>query len=77
MPGWPIGFGDNDKARELLHKALSANPEGIYLNYFLGDFLFRQRDFDGARVALERALKAPARPTARSPTRDGARKSRS
>ncbi|HEY7655412.1 MAG TPA: tetratricopeptide repeat protein [Burkholderiales bacterium] len=62
VPGWPIGFGDNDKARELLDKALALNPYGIDPNYFLGDYLYRQRDYDGARKALERALKAPARP---------------
>jgi len=62
VPGWPIGFGDDAKARELLDKALAANPDGIDANYFLGDFLYRQRDYDGARKALERALKAPPRP---------------
>lgn len=62
VPGWPIGFGDDAKARELLDKALALNPEGIDPNYFLGDYLYRQRDFDGARQALERALQAPPRP---------------
>ena len=62
VPGWPIGFGSDAKARELLDKALALNPDGIDPNYFLGDFLFRQRDYDGARKALEHALKAPARP---------------
>jgi len=62
VPGWPIGFGDDAKARELLDKALAANPDGIDPNFFLGDFLYRQRDYDGARRALERALKAPPRP---------------
>jgi tetratricopeptide (TPR) repeat protein len=62
VPGWPIGFGDDEKARQLLDKALALNPDGIDPNYFLGDYLYRQRDFDGARKALERALKAPARP---------------
>jgi tetratricopeptide (TPR) repeat protein len=62
VPRWPIGFGDDEKARELLDKALALNPIGIDPNYFLGDYLYRQRDFDGARAALERALQAPARP---------------
>ena len=26
VPGWPLGFGDDDKAREYLQKALSVNP---------------------------------------------------
>ena len=62
VPGWPIGFGNDGKARELLDKALALNPDGIDPNFFLGDFLYRQRDYDGARKALERAMKAPARP---------------
>ena len=62
VPGWPIGFGDDAKARELLEKALALNPDGVDPNYFLGDFLYRQRDYEGARKALERALKAPPRP---------------
>ncbi len=61
VPGWPIGFGDDGKARELLDKALALNPEGIDPNYFLGDFLYRKGDYDGARQALAKALKAPPR----------------
>jgi tetratricopeptide (TPR) repeat protein len=62
VPGWPLGFGNDAKARELLDKALALNPDGIDPNYFLGDYLYRQRDYDGARKALERALQAPPRP---------------
>jgi tetratricopeptide (TPR) repeat protein len=62
VPGWPIGFGDKDKARELLQQALIVNPDGIDPNYFLGDFLYRKGDYARAREALQRALKAPPRP---------------
>jgi tetratricopeptide (TPR) repeat protein len=62
VPGWPIGFGSDDKAREMLHKALAINPDGIDPNYFLGDFLYRKGDYEAARQALAKALKAPPRP---------------
>lgn len=62
VPGWPIGFGNTDKAREYLQKALAANPGGIDANYFYGDFLMEQGDYTGAAQAFEKALAAPARP---------------
>jgi len=73
VPGWPIGFGSDDKARELLEKALAINPDGIDSNYFYGDFLYRKGDRDGARRALTKALKAPPRPE-RALADDGRRK---
>jgi tetratricopeptide (TPR) repeat protein len=63
VPGWPIGFGNDKKAEELLKKGLSVNPDGIDPNYFHGDFLFRAGDYAGAEKALRKALQAPARPT--------------
>ena len=62
VPGWPLGFGDDDKARELLEKAVSINPEGIDSNFFYGDFLARAKDFEHARQVLQKALAAPDRP---------------
>ena len=62
VPGWPIAFGDDHKARTLLLKALSINPNGIDPNYFYADFLLDQGDKDGARKYLEKAMNAPARP---------------
>jgi tetratricopeptide (TPR) repeat protein len=73
VPGWPIGFGSDDRARELLEKALALNPDGIDSNYFYGDFLYRMGDRESARRALQKALKAPPRP-GRALADDGRRK---
>ena len=45
VPGWPIGFGSDKKAREYLSKAIELNPTGIDPNYFMGDFLFTQGEY--------------------------------
>lgn len=62
VPGWPIGFGDDEQAEKLLKQALQLNPNGIDPNYFYGDFLYRQKRYSEARLALEKAQAATARP---------------
>jgi tetratricopeptide (TPR) repeat protein len=62
VPGWPVGFGDDKKALEMLEAGLAVNPSGIDANYFMGDDLFRKGDYAGARAALTKALAAPPRP---------------
>jgi tetratricopeptide (TPR) repeat protein len=62
VPGFPVGFGDDDKARKLLKKALELNPDGIDPNYFYADFLFEGGQYADALKHLERAAKAPPRP---------------
>lgn len=62
VPGWPIGFGDDKKALELLKKGLAINPDGIDANYFYGDYLFRKGDYAQATLVLNKALQAPPRP---------------
>ena len=62
VPGWPIGFGDDEQAEKLLKQALQLNPNGIDPNYFYGDFLFRQARYSEAKRALEKAQAASARP---------------
>lgn len=62
VPGWPVGFGDDDKAREHLSAGLAMNPDGIDSNYFWGDFLQQEGDKAGAVAALRKALEAPPRP---------------
>ena len=62
VPGWPIGFGDNKKAKELLLKALEQNPQGIDPNYFYADYLAGKRDWAEALRYLEIAKAAAPRP---------------
>ena len=62
VPGWPLGFGDDERAEALLQKALQLNPEGIDPNYFYGDFLRDQGRYQEAARYLQKALEAPPRP---------------
>ncbi|MES9942998.1 MAG: tetratricopeptide repeat protein [Candidatus Thiodiazotropha sp. 6PLUC2] len=61
VPGWPIGFGSDEKAKSYLKKALAVNPNGIDPNYFYGDFLLQEGEYNEAAEVLKRALAAPAR----------------
>ncbi len=62
VPGWPMGFGDKDKAKEYLLKGLSVDPNGIDSNYFYADFLMKKKQYKEARTYLQKALQAPDRP---------------
>jgi tetratricopeptide (TPR) repeat protein len=62
VPGWPLGFGDKAKAKELLQKALAINPQGIDPNFFYGEYLVETDRLGEAVTYLERALQAPPRP---------------
>lgn len=59
VPGSPIGFGDDARARRLLREALALDPDGLDANYFYGDFLMDQGDRSGAKSYLQKALRAP------------------
>ena len=62
VPGWPVGFGDDDKAEELLKKALALAPDGIDANFFYGDYLMDQGRYGEAVAVLEHAAAAAPRP---------------
>jgi hypothetical protein len=65
VPGWPIGFGSNKKARGYLDRALAIAPDAIDVNYFTGDFLLEEgdkADRKKAKAFLEKALQAKPRP---------------
>jgi tetratricopeptide (TPR) repeat protein len=62
VPGFPVGFGDHDKAEKLLKKALELNPNGIDPNYFYAEYLYEEGHYQQALQHLDKAAKAPARP---------------
>jgi len=63
VPGFPMGFGDKNKARRYLETALAIDPNGLDSNYFYGDFLMKQGEGGKAKEVLEHALDAPMNPT--------------
>lgn len=63
VPGWPIGFGDDDKAETMLKKALTINPTGIDSNYFYAQYLIDNNHYKEAETYLLKAQQAPARPS--------------
>lgn len=63
VPGWPIGFGSDKKAKELLVQSYKLYPTSIDSNYFLAEFLYDDGDYEGAKQHLEKAQKAAPRPT--------------
>jgi tetratricopeptide (TPR) repeat protein len=62
VPGWPIGFGSDKKARSHLDKALTINPDGVDPNYFMAEFMLDEGEYQKAREHLLKALAAPQRP---------------
>jgi tetratricopeptide (TPR) repeat protein len=63
VPGSPLGFGDDAKAKKLLKEALAIDPDGLDANYFYGDYLLDQGDKAGARSYFQKALRAPHDPS--------------
>lgn len=61
VPGFPVGFGDDEKAGKLLQKALQLNPNGIDSNYFYAEYLYEQGKYQEALQYLDKASKAPPR----------------
>lgn len=56
---WPTGFRDEERAEELLRRAVSMNPDDHDANYYLGRLLLRRGETEEGREYLETALDAP------------------
>ena len=61
VPPWPIAYGDNEKARELLVKGVNLNPDGIDANFFYGEFLYKRGELNKAAEVLKKGLQAAPR----------------
>ena len=61
VPPWPIAYGDNEIAREMLSRGLALNPDGIDANYFYGEFLFKRGQLNKATEVLKKGLLAASR----------------
>lgn len=72
VPGFPLGFGSNDKARKYLEAALAIDPASLDSNFFYADFLASRGEYARSKSYLERALKAP--PIANHPVWDKGRR---
>lgn len=57
-PGWPVAFGSDDKAREMLKKGLELAPSGMNVNYFNAQFYFDNGDYKKALPFIEKAAQA-------------------
>jgi tetratricopeptide (TPR) repeat protein len=72
VPGWPLGFGNDDKAEKYFKKALAINPQGLDINYFFAEYLVDQGNEELALEHIERALQAA--PMADRPLADEGRR---
>ena len=61
VPGFPVGFGNDKKARQHLEAALKLNPAGIDPNFFYAEFLLDQGETALAIKHLKIAQAAPSR----------------
>lgn len=61
VPGYPIGFGNGEKAEHYLLKALDINPDSIYANFHYGDFLLQNKRYKPAIAVFERIQSMPPR----------------
>jgi tetratricopeptide (TPR) repeat protein len=61
VPGWPISFGDKEKAKVYLDKALDIAPGSMDANYFYAEMLVDQGRYASANEYLKRALAAAPR----------------
>lgn len=58
VPGWPIAFGDDKKAKEMLQKGIDTSPNGMNINYFNAQYYFDKDDYKKALTFIDKAAQA-------------------
>ena len=77
LPGFPIAFGSDKKARMYLEKALQISPDAIDPNYFYGEFLYDDGEYARRAASTWKAHEGRRHARAvRSPTKGGTREIR-
>jgi tetratricopeptide (TPR) repeat protein len=61
VPGWPISFGDKNKAEEYFRKSISVPGNHIDALYFHALLLMDKKDYESALIHLNKALNSPNR----------------
>lgn len=59
VPGWPVGFGDDEKAEQMLKQGIALGPHDLDAHYFYGDFLVQQKRWKEAVDVLRAGLATP------------------
>ncbi len=62
VPGWPLSFGDPDKAEHYFQRALALNPDGIGNHYYYGHFLSKTGRMQEALAHFQWAARLPPDP---------------
>lgn len=57
-PSWPLAFGDDKKAKELLDRGVELSPEGMNINYFNAEYYFNKKEFKKAAKFIKKAEEA-------------------
>jgi len=60
VPGWPVSFGSDKKAKQFLQQALQKNPHGIEPNFFMAEIYYDDDEYQRARDYLLLAQQAPS-----------------
>ena len=62
VPGFPIAWGDKNRARSYLDEAVRNAPSGREAHYFFADFLYQQGEYARAEQLLQAATKMAHHP---------------